>query len=198
MYLVAGEVIHKVSGKPWAAFIKERLFNPLGMQHSYPGFKQSAAEPSHITPHYMYEDSIIKPIPLIDYRSVGAAGGVWSCADDISKWMLFLLDSAKVDGRPLLKPETYKEIFKPHSMVTESEFYPTARLTKPHFTTYGLGWFQEDYKGKTLTSTPAVLTERLPSLAWCPTMTLEYTCLLIWTTPKYATRSCTRPSTCGF
>jgi len=150
MYLVAGEVIHKVSGKPWAAFIKERLFNPLGMQHSYPGFKQSAAEPSHITPHYMYEDSIIKPIPLIDYRSVGAAGGVWSCADDISKWMLFLLDSAKVDGRPLLKPETYKEIFKPHSMVTESEFYPTARLTKPHFTTYGLGWFQEDYKGKAL------------------------------------------------
>jgi hypothetical protein len=33
-------------------------------------------------------------------------------------------------------------------MVTSSQFYPTARLTKPHWTTYGLGWFQEDYKGK--------------------------------------------------
>src|SRR5690349_964626 len=33
-------------------------------------------------------------------------------------------------------------------MVTAAEFYPTARLTKPHWTTYAFGWFQEDYSGK--------------------------------------------------
>jgi len=33
-------------------------------------------------------------------------------------------------------------------MVTPSQYYPTAQLTKPNWTTYGLGWFQQDYMGK--------------------------------------------------
>ncbi len=59
-----------------------------------------------------------------------------------------MLDSAKVNGKRLLKLETYAKLFTPQSFVTASEFYPTAQLTKPHWTTYGLGWFQEDYMGK--------------------------------------------------
>lgn len=61
--------------------------------------------------------------------------------------MLFILDSAKLNGKALLKPETYAALFTPASFSTP-EFYPTAKLTKPHWTTYGLGWFQEDYRGK--------------------------------------------------
>ncbi len=148
MYMIAGEVIHKVSGKTWDEFIKERLFTPLGMQHTYPNYVASVNEPSHITPHFYYGDSVVKPITYIDNKGIDAAGGVWSCADDINKWVMFMLDSTKINGKPLLKPETYAFLFKPQSMVTTSEFYPTAKLTKPHWTTYGLGWFQEDYRGK--------------------------------------------------
>jgi len=148
MYMLAGEVIHKVSGKPWDVFITERLFNPLGMQHTYPGYSQSAKEPSHITPHFMYKDSIVKPITFIDAKGVDAAGAVWSCADDIHKWMQFMLDSASINGKKLLSPETYHELFKPQAIITDAEFYPTQQLTKPHWKTYGLGWFQEDYHGK--------------------------------------------------
>jgi len=148
MYMVAGEVIHKVSGKPWEDFIKERLFTPLGMAHTYPNYHTSVNEPSHITPHFMYDDTIVKPIQYIEVKGVDAAGAVWSCADDINKWMICLLDSTKINGTRLLKPETYAALFTPQSMVTPEEFYPTAKLTKPHWTTYGLGWFQEDYRGK--------------------------------------------------
>ncbi|HWB25861.1 MAG TPA: serine hydrolase [Chitinophagaceae bacterium] len=148
MYMIAGEVIRKVSGKPWDEFIKERLFTPLGMVHTYPNYAASVNEPSHITPHFMYDDSVVKPIQYIETKGIDAAGGVWSCADDINKWLLCLLDSTKINGTRLLKPETYTMLFTPHSMVTPEEFYPTARLTKPHWTTYGLGWFQEDYRGK--------------------------------------------------
>ena len=150
MYMVAGEVIHKVSGKPWNEFITERIFTPLGMVHTYPSYSASINEPSHITPHFLYDDTgvVVKPIKYIEVKSVDAAGAVWSCADDINKWMLCLLDSTKVNGARLLKPETYKAIFTPQDLVTPEEFYPTARVTKPHWTTYGLGWFQEDYHGK--------------------------------------------------
>jgi len=147
MYVVAGEVIHKVSGKPFDQFIKERLFTPLNMLHTFPNYAQSANEPSHITPHYIFDDTVVKPIQFIDAVGIDAAGGVWSSADDINKWMLFLLDSAKVNGKALLQPETYSALFTPESM-SGPDFYPTAKLTKPHWTTYGLGWFQEDYRGQ--------------------------------------------------
>lgn len=148
MYMVAGEVIHKVSGKTWDEFIKERLFEPLGMNHTYPTYAKSVNEPSHITPHFIFADSVVKPIRFIDAKGIDAAGGVWSCADDINKWILFMLDSATVNGKRLLKAETFSALFKPQAMVTAEEFYPTAKLTKPHWTTYGLDWFQEDYRGK--------------------------------------------------
>ncbi len=147
MYVVAGEVIHKVSGKTYDEFIKERLFTPLGMQHTYPNFTLSKNEPSHITPHFIFDDSIVRPITYIEAHGIDAAGGVWSCADDINKWMLFLLDSTKVNGKPLLKPATYAALFTPTSL-SSTPFYPTAKLIKPHWQTYGLGWFQEDYRGK--------------------------------------------------
>src|SRR5205814_1640582 len=148
MYMVAGEVIHKVSGKPWDQFIKDSLFRPLGMTRTFPNYRQSLSDNDHITTHYMYEDSVVETIPFIDSKTVDAAGGVWSCADDINKWMMFMLDSTKLKNKRLLKPETYAALFTPQAIVTADEFYPTMQLTKPHWTTYGLGWFQEDYKGK--------------------------------------------------
>jgi CubicO group peptidase (beta-lactamase class C family) len=79
---------------------------------------------------------------------VASAGSVWSSVSDMSKWMRFILDSGRVDGKALLKPATFAELLKPQTMVPPSQFYPSARLTKPHWMTYGLGWFQQDYNGR--------------------------------------------------
>ena len=150
MYLVAGEVIKKVSGKSWDEFITERIFTPLGMFNTYADYTKIPAKNSRTTPHFKDTDNgdTIKAINYLTDDNVGAAGGVWSCADDISKWLRFLLDSTKVNSKQLLKAETFTELFKPQAIVPEPQFYPTTKLTKPHWTTYGLGWFQHDYRGK--------------------------------------------------
>ncbi|MEA5140434.1 serine hydrolase [Arcicella rigui] len=150
MYLVAGEVIKKVSGKTWSEFITEKIFTPLKMTNTYADYSKIPATASKTSPHYKDKalaDSI-RAIGYLDGDVVGPAGGVWSCGDDISKWLQFLQDSTKIEGKAILKAQTFSELFKPQSFVTASEFYPTARLTKPHWTTYGLGWFQQDYRGK--------------------------------------------------
>jgi CubicO group peptidase (beta-lactamase class C family) len=150
MYLVAGEVIHRVSGQTWEAFITNRLFHELGMNHTYAGFDMSKEEKSHETPHFLIKDSVFA-IKNLTYQNIGPAGGVWSCAADMDKWMMFLLDSGyNRERKQLLSAASYQELFKPQSMVTKAQFYPTAELTKPNWTTYGLGWFQEDYRGKML------------------------------------------------
>jgi hypothetical protein len=51
------------------------------------------------------------------------------------------------DGTRLLSEELVGEMFAPQTIIGRDEFYPTAKLTKPHWTTYGLGWFQQDYRG---------------------------------------------------
>jgi CubicO group peptidase (beta-lactamase class C family) len=148
MYLVAGEVIHRLSGQSWEDFINRRLFAELGMTHTYPGYQYSLQEISHEIPHFLLHDSI-RPIPSISYPSIGPAGGVWSCAEDMGKWILFLLDSARtINKKRLLTAGSFQELFKPQTLVTKSQFYPTMQLTKPNWMTYGLGWFQEDYRGK--------------------------------------------------
>jgi CubicO group peptidase (beta-lactamase class C family) len=148
MYVVAGEVIKKVSGMPWHEFIHKRIFQTLGMTHTYTRFKDAAAEPSIITPHFYYGDTVIKTIEAIDFGGYDPAGSVVSCIDDMTHWMQFLQDSARINGQRLIKAETFAELFKPQSIVPPNEFYPTQEKTKPHWTTYGLGWFQQDYRGR--------------------------------------------------
>jgi CubicO group peptidase (beta-lactamase class C family) len=79
-----------------------------------------------------------------------AAGAIWSNADDMGKWLRFLLDSGRVNGTRVVSEANFRALLRPHSFVTEAEFYPTARVTRPHWMTYGLGWFQQDYRGRFL------------------------------------------------
>jgi hypothetical protein len=66
----------------------------------------------------------------------------------MSKWMRLVLDSGRFEGRTLVQKRTFLEIVRPQTMVPESQFYPTAQLTRPHWQTYGMGWFQQDYNGR--------------------------------------------------
>jgi hypothetical protein len=68
----------------------------------------------------------------------------------MAKWVSFLLDPGSVkraDGKPLLAPETVEELFRPQVVIQPGGFYPTVEKTKPKWTTYGLAWFQHDYRG---------------------------------------------------
>lgn len=147
-YVVAGQVIEKVSGMPWSDFITKNIFTPLGMNRTKPLL--SLVTDANITrPHYLI-DSTIQPIDHESADAVGAAGSVLSSIDDISLWLKCMLDSSKYAGGRLVKPETWKELLRPQTFVPESEFYPTQKITQPNFTTYAMGWFQQDYKGKKL------------------------------------------------
>ncbi len=145
-YLIAGQVIERVSGTPWDRFIRERIFKPLNMIHTVPLLKDTHPE-NQSTAHYKVEGKIT-PIKHMSADAVGPAGSVYACIDDLSKWTISMLDSSKYAGGRLLKPSTWAEMFKPQVIVPASQFYPTMQIIKPSWTTYGLGWFQHDYKGR--------------------------------------------------
>jgi CubicO group peptidase (beta-lactamase class C family) len=147
MYAVAGQVVSTVSGMPWEQFVRSRLWAPIGMRNAVPMLDSARHRTNVASPHFCFGDTV-RVITNASVDAVASAGAVWASIGDMARWMRFVLDSGRVDGRRLLKPDSYAEWLKPQTMVTPAEFYPTARLTRPHWTTYALGWFQEDYAGR--------------------------------------------------
>ena len=146
MYIVAGEVIYRLTGKTWDEFVTERIFKTLGMNNTYADHSAITGTMDATTSHYKDKDSV-RTIPYLYTDNIGPAGGVWSCADDMAKWLQCLLDSTKINGGRLLHASTYTTIFKPQVIAPEN-MYSTMEVLQPHWFTYGLGWFQHDYNGK--------------------------------------------------
>jgi CubicO group peptidase (beta-lactamase class C family) len=148
MYAAAGEVVAAVSGMPWSEFVRTRIFTPLGMTGTIATAATLDAQPNVAAPHYEI-DGTVTAVRNASVDSVAPAGAVWSSVRDMAEWLRMLLAGGTAPGgQRLLSPKVVTELFTPQTMVGEDAFYPTARLTKPHWTTYGLGWFQADYAGE--------------------------------------------------
>src|SRR4051812_30276413 len=106
MYAAAGQVIAAVSGMPWDEFVRTRIFTPLHMDRTVPLLARAATAPNVARPHDLVDDTM-RVITNASVDPVASAGAVWSSVADMSKWMRFILDSGRVDGRALLKPATF-------------------------------------------------------------------------------------------
>ncbi len=169
MYGAAGELIARVSGQSWGDFVRTRIFQPLGMTQSYTTYAamHAAAGANQSEPHFRIRDTI-RVIADETVDVLPAAGAIWSNADDMGKWLRFLLDSGRVSGTRLVSEANFRALLKPQSFVTESEFYPTARITRPHWMTYGLGWFEQDYRGRFLAFHTGSLSGRTAMVGLLP------------------------------
>jgi CubicO group peptidase (beta-lactamase class C family) len=147
MYTVAGRLIEKISGYSWADFIQKRIFDVVGMTNTFPNQASSNSYSNRSIPHSRYGGKITAFADESADR-IAPAGAVWSTIEDMQKWMTFVLDSAMVDGQRLISKKNYAEWLKPQTLVSDNGFYPTQRLTNPHWKTYALGWFQHDYQGR--------------------------------------------------
>jgi CubicO group peptidase (beta-lactamase class C family) len=150
MYATAGAVVEAVSGMPWAEFVKARIFTPLQMSESFAHLSETVGQPNVARPHDVVDGERV----LIENASVDpvdAAGSVWSSVEDMSRWLRMLLAGGVApDGTRLLSEEVVEEMFRPQTLVSRNWPYPTREVTQPTWTSYGLGWFQHDFRGHKL------------------------------------------------
>ncbi|HJW32146.1 MAG TPA: serine hydrolase [Holophagaceae bacterium] len=150
MYQVAGEVIAAASGMSWERFISTRILTPLGMTRSTATLDaMRAAKDSNVSVAHFEIEGQVRPIEDVAVDRVPAAGAIWSTAHDAGKWLTFLLAGGVVGDRRLVSEHTFKELLAPQVAISAGQWgYPTLALTGSHWTTYGLGWFQQDYRGQ--------------------------------------------------
>jgi CubicO group peptidase (beta-lactamase class C family) len=148
VYSIAGLLVEKISAVPWETFVRTRLFTPLGMTETVPLVSAIRGQPHVGTPHAEV-NGVVEVVPMRSTDAVAPAGSVWSSVWDMSKWMRFMLDSGRVGTRRLIAPATFREIIAPQIRVPMEE-YPALELAQPHFFSYALGWFVQDYGGETV------------------------------------------------
>jgi len=142
-FLIAGEILSKVTGQTWENYVQQQILTPIGMDNTYMNTEGLAQRNNVAQPHNNLYSSITK-IPFDKIDNLGPATSMVSNVKDLSKWLLMQLDSGRYDGRQILPWQVLQKT-RDINILTgsrKSAFYPT------HFRGYGLGVFSTDYNGK--------------------------------------------------
>jgi CubicO group peptidase (beta-lactamase class C family) len=149
MYELAGLIIERLTEKRWDRFLAERLWRPIGMKETFGARGQIGPGLTHVLPHEFRDDTVSITAWDLPADEPDAAGSVWSSIQDMGLWAQFLLRGGITSGgERLLSEAGFAEMFRPQGLIDEADFYPTVRLTEPHWRSYGLGWFQQDFQGR--------------------------------------------------
>jgi CubicO group peptidase (beta-lactamase class C family) len=174
LYMVAGEVVSKVSGMSWAAFVEQRIMKPLGMTRSVSQYKNLKDLKNTAMPHSVVRGELKQLEPFLDQGgSLGAAGGIYSSVSDLSKWLTMHLNDAKYGESlktQLISPVNHHEMLKPHTFM-DFTVKPDPRSMR-HLSAYGLGWDIEDQLGHILISHTGGLPGMLSRTAMVPELNL--------------------------
>lgn len=138
-FILAGEIVRRVSGLAENEYLKKILFDPLGMKDT--AYLPSPSLKSRIAPTEMQKDGVILRgvvhDPTARYMG-GVAGhaGVFSTADDLGKFCQMILDGGRsLSGEALFSPTTIAKFTTPAAPPNQ----PILR---------GLGWdIQSPYSG---------------------------------------------------
>ncbi len=145
LYIVAGEIVARVSGMSWTEFIEKRIMEPLGMTGSAASFSRLKDKSNVIDPHAPV-DGRVQVIDRSFNEMAVAAGGIYSNISDMSKWVIMQLNKGRYGDKPgkqLFSEAVHSTMWSPHTIipVRESAEYRT------HFAAYGLGWRLNDIMG---------------------------------------------------
>jgi CubicO group peptidase (beta-lactamase class C family) len=147
LYNVAGELIARVSGMSWQKFVQTKILEPLKMNRSYSSQQQIKDISNVAAPHITLAG---KPTPktMLEEPINGAPGGILSNVDDMSKWMMLLLNKGKYGSnleKQLFSEARLEDMWRIHTVVDGNQLPP---IYNSHFFGYGLGWGVGDVNGK--------------------------------------------------
>lgn len=142
-FLVAGQVLEKVTGQSWETYVQQHILTPLGMNNTYMNTAGLAQRNNVAAPYNNLYSSITK-LPFDNVDNLGPATSMVSNVKDLTRWLFLQLDSGRYEGRQIL-PWAVIQKTRDANILTgsrKSTAYPT------HFRAYGLGLYMTDYAGR--------------------------------------------------
>ncbi len=150
LYVVAGEVIKRVSGKPWDQFVETEIMRPLEMNRTVGIFQNIKSDKNVAMPHRIKEGKMIEFGTYTKKDgTLGAAGGIYSCVNELAKWVNMHLKEGKYgEGKTLISKDNHDMLWRIHTNIGFSAIGNGKYHS--HYYGYGLGFFLGDQKGYTV------------------------------------------------
>ncbi len=127
MFIAAGEVIGAASGMRWDEFLRKRIFDPLGMARTVTSTSRLPAD-NVASGHVTRQNN--RPLAAVPWEASGAAGGVWSSASDMLRWLECHLGGGTFRGDSLWGEEVQNNVWRPRNTFGDID----------NFSAYALGW----------------------------------------------------------
>ncbi|KAG3140800.1 hypothetical protein PC128_g25113 [Phytophthora cactorum] len=112
-FAILGQVIKGITGKPWDVFLKERIWEPLGMTRTFASAFDAQRDNDTSYGHFLCGGDLFGPYDLVkdpEAQLAGhgqghkiASGSTLSSSDDLATLLRLILNKGTVDGVTILK-----------------------------------------------------------------------------------------------
>lgn len=124
----------------WETLIRQRLFEPLGMNRTFANFSQSISQSNRATP--MYYDSVMKIWKDEPYEwnevidQAGPAGSIASSTNDMARWVQTHLGYVP----EILNNASRQFLHSPHMTLGEDDTMPSWLFQRTNGANYAANW----------------------------------------------------------
>lgn len=145
-----GEIILRATGASWSEFVHQRILEPLGMKSTYAGteaFLRAHSSPSDVSQlmgRALRKSGVMSDGPWQGVGHVyGPAGGLVTTAEDMARFLRFILVGRNRSTEPIFPDSIFQEIFSPQEV--EASPYRTVVNPLTGLAAYCLGWITHEY-----------------------------------------------------
>lgn len=150
MYIIAGELVARVSGTSFEEFLEERLLYPIGMTDCSATLARAPKRAVKATPHVEVEGELQTTLSL-ESSVASPAGGINCSAYSMALWAAFVLDDGQnADGDQVISAAQMKELLSPVTLLPGAGY--VAQYTGAFLSAYALGWNVSTFYGQPLYS----------------------------------------------
>ena len=110
-FAVLGQIVEDVTGQPLDRYLRDHIFEPLGMEHT--DLIRSGRVQPHLATGYTLRSGGLKPVADREVPTAGG-GGMYSTPADMARYIAALLRMAAGEHGLVLQPETLASMFRPH------------------------------------------------------------------------------------
>ncbi len=133
---VLGDVVAKVSGQSFEAYIKQHILNPLAM-HASTFLRREVLPELAVTPHFgMPMRVLADAYPY--HRGHAPSSTLHASVEEIGHWAIANLNHGRFQGKTILQPERYHLLWHPYVQTGETGWGEAV----------GLSWFLGSYRGR--------------------------------------------------
>ena len=158
-----GELIFRVSGQTWSEFVLSRILTPLGMAGSYTDdhhLTRVLGTPDTVTGLMKtvgWSDGALEDRPWEEYNALWwPAAALITSAEEMTRFMLFLLDYGSMDGESLLSEALVEEMFSPTEIPGLDVISTLEPVVAPRadIVAYAPGWMAHEEFGRLILEAP--------------------------------------------